>query len=474
MRVHRVRLIAWGFALLLLAVLLLRGRRHQSADDIGALPAAPGLLQVHGDVEPISVPERGQETQAGMRFRETAATTADAIQEPAAESTQPSSDAPQLADEYAPLPKYQVPNTEDTEELTRLPPAELLLTEPKREEAELAPRAAQEVRTPVAEPVFESPPPAPLPMIGRNNPAMEPVNNMAREHVRRGFSLGERSAVYAARNEFIQALRTITQAVDAQAGLGPKDPQSCSQALVRGLGALTEADDLAPSGSRLDGELDIVSILNAHRTPVCKGQTNIAQLAALQAYFDYSRQELTRAAASNPVASQALTGLGKTYTVTSEKNQRLASAKAMVFHQAAVAADPRNHLAANELGVLLARFEQWEAAKQSFLTGLRVQRDAATWQNLASVHARLGEHDLARLAEQERVLLTGGKLNNVVSAVDGRPTVQWVDPQAFAGPPEEAQSHPLPVAAQAQPAGIRPAAKSQAAKSDSWSWLPWR
>ena len=331
-------------------------------------------------------------------------------------------------------------------------------------------------------------------MIGRFNPAMEPVNNVAREHVQRGFALGEKSAVYAARREFIQALRAITQAVDAQAGLGPKDPQSCSQALARGLNALTEADDLAPEGSRLDGDLDLAAIIDAHRTPACKHRQNIAQLAAMQAYFDFARQELTRAAASNPIASQALAGLGKTYTSgTAQASHRLGNAKAMVFHQAAISTDAGNHLAANELGVLMAKYGQWETAKQSLLTSLRTKRDAATWQNLATVHARLGENELAQLAEQERQLLLGNKLTNVVSAVDGSPTVQWVDPQAFAGPPEDAQAPRLPpptampskpsTAKKAVPAKLtnskagpsKPApTKPATATSGTWNWLPWQ
>jgi tetratricopeptide (TPR) repeat protein len=267
---------------------------------------------------------------------------------------------------------------------------------------------------------------------------MQPVNAAARQHVVQGFSLGDKSAVYAARTEFIQALRTIAQAVDAQVGLAPQDPQSCSMALVRGLQALTEADDFAPSGSQLDGNLNLSAIIDAHRTPACKQHEPASQLAALQAYLDYARGELQRASAASPVASQALTGLGKSYTVSTEKSQgRLAPAKAMVFHQAAVATDARNHLSANELGVLLARHGQWEPAKQLFLQSLRVQPDLATWQNLAGVHRELGERELAELAEHECELLRAQSSDAAAPTIDGKPTVQWVDPKAFAGPPED-------------------------------------
>ena len=176
----------------------------------------------------------------------------------------------------------------------------------------------------------------------------------------------------------------------------------------------------------------------------------------MQVYFDFARDELQRAAATSPVASQALAGLGKSYTVTTEKNQtRLAPAKAMVFHQAAVAADSADHLAANELGVLLAKHGQWEPAKQFFLQSLRTQADASTWQNLAAVHLQLGERDLAQLAEQERQLLLGKPASDPIASANGKPTVQWVDPKAFKEPPEDALSSPKssPSAAGQKPSG---------------------
>jgi tetratricopeptide (TPR) repeat protein len=343
-------------------------------------------------------------------------------------------------------------------------PLDVLLKTPPREDAQVAPPVAGDLGS---ERSGHGSPPAPFPIASSANPAMQPVNAAAQKHVVRGFALGDKGAVYAARTEFIQALRTIAQALDAQAGLAPKDAQSCSFALVRGLQALTEADDFAPAGSRLDGDLDLDAIIGGHRTPACKGHRPASQLAAVQSYLDFARSEFERAAAGNVIASQALTGLGKSYTASTEKNaSRLTPAKAMVFHQAAVAADPGNHLAANELGVLLAKHGQWEPAKQAFLQSLRVQSDASTWQNLAAVHMELGERELAQLAEQERQILLGKAASENIPSVDGTPTVRWVEPQAFAGPPEDALSLPN---ATLQPTPKPPA--SSAIRSDPKSWL---
>jgi tetratricopeptide (TPR) repeat protein len=474
MRVGQIRILAWGFALVVLTTLVLLSSSSRQANERTTLATrtasaeeqqAPQLFHSDGPAEMLAeVPARPQErsTDRPRPVRDSQLREANVIWEPGASSSE---SEPELS-----LPTPYALNDPRGETPVAPPqvPLDVMLDEPRREEVPIKPRVSQEIPS---EPEFASPPPFPLPIISSSNPAMQPVNAAAREHVLKGFALGERAAIYAARTEFIEALRTIAQALDAQAGLQPKDPQSCSQALVRGLQALTEADDFAPEGRRLDGDLDLGAIIAAHRTPVGKQHKPASQLAAMQAYFNFAREELQRAAAANSIASQALTGLGKSYTVPTEKNPgRLASAKAMVFHQAAVGADPRNHLAANELGVLLAKHGQWEPAKQAFLQSLRVQADASAWQNLANIHQQLGESELAALALSERQILIGRSPSDSPTTIDGTPTVQWVDPKAFAGPPEDVQPQPRPATRTAKKTTPSKPAKT----TNSKSWLPWK
>jgi tetratricopeptide (TPR) repeat protein len=460
MRVGQIRMLAWAIAFAAAAILFLTsGPRDKQIAPLPRLEpigtTAPALFPSDGVAAVLPVPARGGSKSVRAPMSDPQLRTAHVIREPMARS----------ADRELTLAApYQLKLRTSPQQQPSPLPLAAVLSEPAREDAPIGPRVSKDMS---AESAPKGPPPSPLPIMAGANPAMQPVNAAARQHVVRGFSLGDKAAVYAARTEFIQALRTIAQAVDAQAGLPPQDPQSCSLALARGLQALAEADDFAPSGSRLDGNLDLNAIIAAHRTPAGKGQKPTSQLAALQTYFDFARDELQRAAAASPVASQALAGLGKSYTVTTEKNQsRLAPAKAMVFHQAAVAADSRNHLAANELGVLLARHGQWEPAKQFLLQSLRTQADASTWQNLSAVHRQLGERDLAALAEQERQLLLGAAASDAIPSIDGKAIVQWVDPQAFAGPPEDALANP---AAPTQ----RPST-SASAKSAPKTWLKFK
>jgi tetratricopeptide (TPR) repeat protein len=465
MSVAKIRLLAWGLAMALVVLALLRqddnpphsrGRRSRGSDSEpqtaprlfeeessateitnGITPAGPLAETAPEEVASLEVPRKASHVIHEPVRMEPAG------QEPTLELNGPSTNSSVLRQNRSPDP----------------------LKDAAPEVAPLEPRAAQEMNSDDDSPVEA---PAPLPKTPAARADMQPVNALARLHVVRGFSLGDRAAIYAARTEFIQALRTIAQALDAQAGLTPKDPQSCSQAIVRGLHALSEVDDFAPTGSRLDGDLDLTAIIAAHRTSACKQHPPASQLAALQAYFDYARDELQRAAAGNPVASQALVGLGKSYTATSEKNPSpLASAKAIVFHQAALAADPANHLAGNELGVLLARHGQWEPAKQALLQSLRVQRDPAAWQNLAAIHKQLGENDLAQLALQEQQMMKAKSTDLSPTDIDGTPIVQWVDPKAFAGPPEDAE----PAAGRTAARSIPKTAKPQPGAK---SWLPWK
>jgi uncharacterized protein HemY len=258
----------------------------------------------------------------------------------------------------------------------------------------------------------------------------------------RGFALGDRRALFAARKEFFQALRMIAQATDAAYALPSGDPASCLVALNRAQEAFAEVTELA----RCQGHAEqFAQLLTVHRTAAALPQRPTTVVAAQQAYLAFATAELKYAAAGNPLASQALAGLGKCALLDdSAGNTLLQQAHALAWQQAAVATDPRNHLAANELGVLLGKFGQWNEAKRVMLSAVAVHADAASWQNLATIHGRLGEQELAQLAWAEsRACRAMAGPGAAASAVDGRPGVEWVDPRAFGGPPDDAPATPL-------------------------------
>jgi tetratricopeptide (TPR) repeat protein len=259
----------------------------------------------------------------------------------------------------------------------------------------------------------------------RPDPAMQAVCEQAMAAVQYGFSLAERGATCSARAQFIQALRMIAQAHDARAA-----GAAHSDDLAMGLRALEEAEDFMPRGSRLEADLDVAAIIEAHRTPIFKDQPAPTPLIALQRYYTFAQDKLADAAGPTPAGSMALYGLGKLYAVGSGQTPeqlRLSAPKAMALQHAALTADSRNFRAANELGVLLARYGQLQDARKVLLHGLSLHPTPSLWHNLSIVHERLGEVDLARRAKCEYELALRQAPRDPRTSL-----VQWVSPDVFA------------------------------------------
>jgi len=259
--------------------------------------------------------------------------------------------------------------------------------------------------------------------------AMAAVARHADRSVAEAFGLARRGAHFSARAGFIKALRTISQALDTQAGT-----QEHSRALASGLRAMKEADDFVPAGSRLEGDLNVAALVAAHRTPVLKDEDaeTMTSVVALQRYYAYAQTQLAAAAGNEPVGSKALYGMGKVHMALAKLSQdgsAVNSPRAMALHQAALMVDSRNYMAANELGVLLARHGQFVHARHILLHSLSIRPEPETWHNLAVVHQQLGEMDLARRAEQ--VSRSAGR-NGVTTAGGPQDLVRWVSPESFA------------------------------------------
>jgi tetratricopeptide (TPR) repeat protein len=296
------------------------------------------------------------------------------------------------------------------------------------------------------------------------------VSQRAADHVRRGFSLANRGAYYSARTEFIRALRLVSQSLDAAGGRQHGD------ALAAGLRALDESDDFVPRGARVEADLDLATLIPAHRTPVLKDAplADVSLLSARQWYYTYAQQQLALAAGGERAGSMALYGMARVQTATAGTDsaaQLAATPKAMALHQAALLADSGNYMAANELGVLLARHGQWEAARALFLRSVQSQPQTATWQNLAIAHERLGEQWLAQAARQQATSLAAAEAAhakaNPTAAAGAATTagVAWTTPADFA-------RHSSAEAPRGQSAA-KPTAQPTPLERSSVSWLPW-
>lgn len=270
---------------------------------------------------------------------------------------------------------------------------------------------------------------APSPALPRSpSSAMQAVAERALAKAEQASTMAQRGMLYSARTELIEALTLIAQSLDVE-----QATSAHATALAAGLNALQEAKDFARSGSQAPASAAVAAIAAGHRTTLFHNAAAapMSPVIAQQQYFGYAQEQVAQAAGQLPAASQILYRLGRLQTALAAHDAdslALHGPQAIVFHQAALITDRGNWLAANELGVLYTRYGQLAAAKEMLLASVTLHPHVAGWQNLAVVHRRLGENDLASRADYERQALakSGG------SVQDASQVVRWVDTKTFA------------------------------------------
>ena len=246
--------------------------------------------------------------------------------------------------------------------------------------------------------------------------------------VQRGYALAQRGALYAAQTEFVQVLRRVAQAKDAA-----RNGEEHSRALAAGFRALREAADFAPRGTQLEGEVNVWLVASSHRTPVLQYQyENVSLHEAAALYHAYAERQLAIAVAGEQTGSMALHGLGKINArlaeLTDDDVQHMRTATAMF--SAALAARPDNHLAANELGVLLCKSGRPAEAARLFERAIDFAPSATAYHNLAVAQRKLGMQGQSAANEQESQRLAAGE--RAAGAVSQRVGVRWVAPADMA------------------------------------------
>jgi tetratricopeptide (TPR) repeat protein len=261
---------------------------------------------------------------------------------------------------------------------------------------------------------------------------LERIAQQADRQIRRGFELAGRGAYFAARSEFIKALRLVAEGLDTE-----HQTEAHSRSLALALTAMSEAEDFIPAGSRLEGDLKLRAIIEGHRTPVLKNAAteNLTPLSALKCYFTFAQEQLAAAAGSEVAGSMALHALGKLHAALAgphENNVRAAEAKAVAFYQAALLVYPQNYMAANDLGVLLARCGDYREAEGALKYSLSIHRQSTSWHNLAVVYRQEGQAASAREADRRWRAATEAAIARHKSLRNPpNEWVRWVDPSWF-------------------------------------------
>ena len=205
--------------------------------------------------------------------------------------------------------------------------------------------------------------------------------------------------------------------------------------------ALDEAADFAPHGMQLEGEVNVRLVASSHRTPVLEYQNDHVTLHEASAlYHAFAERQLAWAVAGEQAGSMALHGLGKINARLAELSDNdvphVRTATAMF--SAALATRPDNHLAANELGVLLCKSGRPAEAARLFERAIDFAPSATTYHNLAIAQRKLGMHGQSAANEQESQRLAA--LERAAGAVSQRVGVRWVTPEEMS---RVAQPSPL-------------------------------
>ncbi len=314
-------------------------------------------------------------------------------------------------------------------------------------------------------------------------PRSEQLERIAQEadrHSRYGFELAGRNAFFAARSEFVTALRLVAQGLDAE-----HQTNKHTRALAAGLTAMREAEDFIPSKGQMDVNANVAAAVALHQTPVLKDtdESRLVSMFALRCYFTFAQEQLATAMSREVAGSMALHGLGKLNAALASQPDttiRGAESRTVTFFQAALLTNPKNSMAANDLGVFLAKYGRYAESQQLLERALLVQQHPATWQNLAKVYHALGQVELARRANGRAEAMQLAEKKQRPAANNGsRPMVRWLDPPTFAKtstdtprPGQPAPIMPLVTPAKGQPKQAkRPETKKEA--STQTGWLPW-
>jgi Flp pilus assembly protein TadD len=250
------------------------------------------------------------------------------------------------------------------------------------------------------------------------------VAQQAAHHIEYGKSLSRRGASFGARQEFFAALGVVAQSNDAQTS-----SNAYSTALRRAIQALREVSDFVVEDAETQIGMNLANILETHSTKIISRReaTQMTPVQAMQRYFTFAHQQLDFAGGQNVVTAEALFCLGKLHTVMAKHQpETLDIAKAIVFHRAALSSDSQNDRSANELGVLLARSGKLNEAESLFKQCLVIRSAPQPWQNLAKVHQRQGEMEMAELANGEFII------SSQMSVADSNAShIRWVGQQEF-------------------------------------------
>ncbi|MCA9196593.1 MAG: hypothetical protein KDA87_03610 [Planctomycetales bacterium] len=237
-----------------------------------------------------------------------------------------------------------------------------------------------------------------LGVVGQTAPLSANVVDSVLKAVQRSIDMGNRGAVFAAREELDRAILTIARNKDALSG-----GNQHVQALNEGLRALEETSDFSQIGDIRKGVAKLPDVVDGHRTRILRQADleSMSYASAAQQYLAFAESRLSDALKGENVSADALVALGKLQPhLGADSDELTVDNRSLVFFRAAARIAPTNLVASHELAVLCAKRGDLQEAKRLFQWCAQLPNcEPVVWKNLATVHARLGETQYAQSAQ---------------------------------------------------------------------------
>jgi len=281
--------------------------------------------------------------------------------------------------------------------------------------------------------------------------------------------LAVKGATYSANAKLLKVLELIADQLDTE-----QRTTRHSMALAAGLTALRESEDFTRTSSM---SMTMTSRAVGHATPVFGDgdSEEVTRLEALERYYSYASRQLGEAVQGMPEGSAGLCHLGRLQPYLTDGDERsttLVAARMVALQTAALIADPLNYRAANELGVVLARHGQLNAAREKLLYSAEISKRPETVRNLGIVLHKLGDESGSRLmislADQKSRKPQPGRDSETVSLVN------WVDHEQFSARAAAEEISQPAAPSTANPSGSKAANASDKPAGKPVSGSPWR
>ena len=232
----------------------------------------------------------------------------------------------------------------------------------------------------------------PVPHISTPTVSGWQLGRLAIQKIAQSESMLKRRAPMSARQHATEALHLLAQSTDELT-----HTENGTVALSQALTATREAADFLGRFGATDDSA-VQRLVDAHSTRVLKrcDVQGVTPLRAADVYYEFARQKFTESIGNWPTASQALVILSKTEAISREDSDANLSAAQVCYLRSAIACDPNNAVAANDLGHELLALGMFRESRWALEHSYAQRPSRQALHDLAELHRVTGNIQLAQ------------------------------------------------------------------------------